>query len=332
MKYQNILKDNKVQCAICPRECKLRAGQEGFCHVRKNVDGEICLTTYGYNTGLAIDPIEKKPLYHFYPGTSVLSFGTFGCNMGCLFCQNYQTTKSKADTKYLNKAMPQEIVKVAIESGCKSVAFTYNDPVIFFEYAIDCAKLCRKKGVKTVAVTSGFINKDPRKEFFEYMDAANIDLKGFSEEFYKKNCLARLQPVLDTIKYVKNETSCHLELTTMIIEGENNSDDEIKRECDWIVENLGFNVPLHFSAFFPNYKFLNKKPTSLRALLRAWEIATSAGLNYVYLGNVINAATSATYCKNCKNLIIERDRYSVSRLLLNKDKCPYCGTICDGVF
>ena len=238
MKYQNILTNGKVQCTICPRNCILGKEQRGFCHVRKNINGEIILDTYGYNTGLAIDPIEKKPLYQFYPTTGVLSFGTFGCNMGCQFCQNWQTTKNKADPKSLNYNSPQDIVAIALKHNCKSVAFTYNDPIIFFEYATDTAKLCRQFGIKTVAVTSGFINPEPAKELFSYMDAANIDLKGFSEKFYGENCLAKLQPVLDTIKYVCNETNCHVELTTMLIEGENDSDEELKAECKWIADNI----------------------------------------------------------------------------------------------
>ena len=217
MKYQNILPNGKVQCTICPRNCRLSEGQEGFCHVRKNVNQNIELVSYGYNTGLAIDPIEKKPLYHFYPTSSILSFGTLGCNMGCLFCQNWNISKNKSDPKKLNKTSPDEIIEIAKKYNCKSIAFTYNDPIIFFEYAIDTAKLCRENNIKTVAVTSGFMNKEPAKEFFEFMDGANIDLKGFSRNFYKKNCLAKIEPVLETINYAVNKTNCHIELTTMLI-------------------------------------------------------------------------------------------------------------------
>ncbi len=293
MKYQNILKD-KVQCTICPRNCKLSEGQAGFCQVRKNVGGNIKLISYGYNTGLSVDPIEKKPLYHFYPGSNVLSFGTLGCNMGCQFCQNWHISKSKQDPTKLNHTEPQKIVELAQKLGCKSVAFTYNDPVIFFEYAVDTAKLCRDAGIKTVAVTAGYINPEPRREFFTYMDAANIDLKGFSEKFYVKNCFAHLTQILDTIKYVKLETNCWLELTTLLIEGENDSPDEIKQECEWILENLGPDVPLHFSAFHPAYKFMNKSPTKLSTILTAYGIAKHAGLKYVYTGNILETATSTT--------------------------------------
>lgn len=332
MKYQNILKDNKVQCTVCPRNCILREGQEGFCHVRKNLNNEIVLTTYGYNTGLAIDPIEKKPLYQFYPKSSVLSFGTLGCNMGCQYCQNWKTTKNNADSRLLNKTTPEQIVQIAKEYNCKSVAFTYNDPIIFFEYAVDTAKLCQKEGIKTIAVTSGFINPEPAKEFFEYMDAANIDLKGFSDGFYKKNCLAKIEPVLETIKYVKNETDCWLELTTMLIEGENDSEQEIKAQCRWILDNLGDTVPLHFSAFFPSYKFSNKKATDFSTLKRAYDIAVEAGLKYVYTGNLSSIDTSSTYCKNCGKAVLVRNGYELLQYNLDSGNCVFCGTKCDGRF
>lgn len=331
MKYQNRLSDNKVQCTICPRNCKLDEGQSGFCQIRKNVKGEVVLTSYGYNTGLSVDPIEKKPLYHFYPGSNVLSFGTLGCNMGCQFCQNWHISKSKADPK-INHTEPQKIVKIAKELGCKSVAFTYNDPIIFFEYAVDTAKLCRDNGIKTVAVTAGYINPEPRREFFAYMDAANIDLKAFSDEFYRKICLAHLAPILDTIKYVKKETNCWLELTTLLIEGENDSEDEIKQECEWIMENLGDDVPLHFSAFHPAYKFMDKPVTKLSTLQKAYDIAVNAGIKYVYTGNVIDTARSTTYCHACKKPIIVRQGYELSEKNLEKGYCIFCQEKCSGLF
>lgn len=333
MKFQTLLSDKKVKCLLCPRQCVLADGQTGFCHVRRNVKGNINLDTYGYNTGLAIDPIEKKPLYQFYPTSGILSFGTLGCNMGCQFCQNWQTTKNKSNCQTGNKTMPEDIVRIAKNYNCKSVAFTYNEPIIFFEYATDTAKLCRLNGLKTVAVTSGYINPEPAKEFFELMDAANIDLKGFSEEFYAKNCLAHLQPVLDTIKYVVNETSCHVELTTMLIEGENDSDEMIKRECEWILENVGNKVPLHFSAFFPNYRMRNKPATKFETLLRAYNIANSMGIKYVYTGNLTNTETSSTYCKNCRNGVIVRNGYQLLQYhLAQGGYCRFCGVKCDGKY
>ena len=332
MKYQNILPNGKIQCTICPRNCRLLEGQEGFCHVRKNVNQNIELVSYGYNTGLAIDPIEKKPLYHFYPTSSILSFGTLGCNMGCLFCQNWNISKNKSDPKKLNKTSPDEIVEIAKKYNCKSIAFTYNDPIIFFEYATDTAKLCKENDIKTVAVTSGFINKEPAKEFFEFMDGANIDLKGFSQNFYKKNCLAKIEPVLETINYAVNKTNCHIELTTMLIEGENDSPDEIEAECNWILENLGDCVPIHFSAFFPRYKFEDRNPTNFETLINAYNIAKSMGIKYVYTGNLSNIETSTTYCKNCHKPIIKRNGYRMLEYNIENGKCKYCSTALEGRF
>ena len=308
MKYQNLLKNGKIQCTICPRNCALSEGQEGFCHVRKNVNGNIILTT------------------------PILSFGTLGCCMGCQFCQNWNISKSREDCTKLNKTSPEEIVQIAKHYNCKSVAFTYNDPIIFFEYAVDTAKLCRENGIKTVAVTSGYINPEPAKEFFAVMDGANIDLKGFSEKFYKKNCLAKLQPVLDTIKYAVNETDCHVELTTLLIEGENDRIEELQAECEWILKNLGDCIPIHFSAFSPKYKFAKRRPTSFETLLKAYKIAKDTGLKYVYTGNLTNTETSSTYCKNCGKPVIIRNGYQLLQYNLQEGKCVHCGTQCDGQF
>lgn len=332
MKYQNILSNNKIQCTICPRNCILKEEQEGFCRVRRHTGGEIRLTTYGYNTGLAIDPIEKKPLYQFYPMTPVLSFGTLGCNMGCQFCQNWQTTKNRDKNFRLNRTTPEEIVQIAKQYNCKSVAFTYNDPIIFLEYAVDTARLCRANGIKTVAVTSGYINPEAAKEFFGVMDAANIDLKGFSEEFYKKNCYAHIKPVLETIRYVKQETDCWLELTTMLICGKNDSQAMIRGESEWILENLGDEVPLHFSAFFPNYKFMEHPATDFGTLLNARKIAIDTGLKYVYTGNLSSIETSSTYCKNCHRPVIVRNGYKLIEYNLQDGKCIFCGSECGGRF
>lgn len=332
MKYQNILKD-KVQCTVCPRNCVLSKNQRGFCHVRQNINGNIELTAYGFNTGLAIDPIEKKPLFHFYPTSKVLSFGTTGCNLGCRFCQNWQTSKSKIDPRRLNKTSPEQIAQLAKKHKCKSVAFTYNEPAIFLEYAIDTAKACKKLGIKTVAVTAGYINPEPRAEFFKYIDAANIDLKAFSDDFYKRNCLAHLEPVLDTIKYVKNETNTWLELTTLLIEGENDSEEEINAECEWVAENLGDSVPLHFSAFHPAYKFNEKSSTQIPTLFKAIDIAKSKGLKYVYAGNVSNMKSTTTYCSNCEKPVITRSNYLLADYHLDENgRCDYCETKCDGHF
>ena len=330
MKYQNIL-NNKIQCTLCPRNCKLSYNQRGFCFVRRNAGNEIVLDTFGYNTGLAIDPVEKKPLYHFYPSSKVLSFGTLGCNMGCLFCQNSHITKVQYDIKEnCDKISPEQIIEIAKKYNCKCVAFTYNDPVIFFEYALSTAQLCKEEGIKTIAVTAGYINEKPRKEFFNLMDSANIDLKGFSEEFYAKNCLAHLAPVLDTIKYAANETNCFIELTTMIIEGEN--DKYIEAECEWILENLGDSIPLHFSAFSPRYKFLNRPGTKIEALLKAYNMAKNMGIKHVYLGNLATLETSTTYCKDCSKPLIVRNGYNILENNLEGNKCKFCGNELEGLF
>ena len=329
MEYQKVV-NNKVQCEICPRRCKLSENQSGFCYVRKNINNKIVLDTYGYNTGLAIDPVEKKPLYHFYPSSKVLSFGTLGCNMGCLYCQNYHITKVKYPINQCQKIFPEQIVEAAIQYGCKAVAFTYNEPVIFFEYALSTAKLCRQNGIKTIAVTSGYINPEPRKEFFEYMDSANIDLKGFNEKFYAKNCMAHLEPVLDTIKYAVNKTNCFVELTTLLIDGEN--DQYVKEECEWILNNLGDSVPLHFSAFHPRYKFSDRTPTKLGTLMKAYNTAKSMGLKYVYTGNIQSIETSTTYCKNCNQPLIKRDGYIILENNLENGRCKHCQTKLDGLF
>jgi len=329
MKYQKVI-DNKIQCEICPRQCKLLKNQRGFCYVRRNNGDKIVLDTYGYNTGLAIDPVEKKPLYHFYPISKVLSFGTLGCNMGCQFCQNDHITKVRFPIEQCEKVSPEQIVETARKYNCKSVAFTYNDPIIFLEYALDCAKLCRKEGIKTIAVTSGYINHEAAKEFFNLMDGANIDLKGFSEKFYGKNCLAHLEPVLETIKYAANETNCFIELTTLIIEGEN--DQYIEEECKWILENIGDSVPLHFSAFFPHYKFINRQPAKFETVLKAYNIAKNMGLKYVYTGNLSTIETSTTYCKNCNKPLLIRNGYKLLENNLEDGCCKYCKTKLDGCF
>ncbi len=333
MQEGNTLTDNMAQCKVCPRECKLSPGQSGFCNVRKNIEGKLVLTTYGYNTGLQIDPIEKKPLYHFYPSSKVLSFGTLGCNMGCAFCQNWHISKSKENPRNTNYTSPQDIVKVALEYGCKSIAFTYNDPIIFLEYAIDTAKIAHEKGLQTVAVTAGYINPEARKDFFEHIDAVNIDLKGFTNEFYKKHCLAELEPVLDTIKYVHDYTNVWMELTTLLIEGENDSEEEITKECKWIKENLGEHVPLHFSAFYPAWKFSHKNPTAPETLIKAYDIATEIGLKYVYLGNIQNTAASTTYCEKCHAAVILRNGHVMTEYNLDEEgKCSFCGAQIHGRF
>lgn len=333
MEYFTKLDDNVLICEVCPRRCHLKKEQSGFCHIRVNSGNKIEFLSYGHITGLAIDPIEKKPLFHFFPSTKILSLGTYGCNMGCKFCQNYSTTKTKLNPFNLPFVEPENVVLAAKDNGCKSIAFTYNDPVVFFEYALDVARLAKNECIKTVAVSAGYAQGEVRKRLFSQMDAINIDLKAFSDDFYRKNCAAKLDVVLDTLKYIKHETSAWLEITTLLIEGENDSEDEIFKMCEWIVNNLGKNTPLHFSAFHPAYKMLNKPRTSFETLKRAYTIAKDCGINYVYLGNVRDILTSSTYCKKCGTLLIERDWFKVTKYNLDEfARCKNCHTLCDGIF
>lgn len=333
MNYYTRLDENTIICDICPRHCRLKTGQSGFCKIRVNTGKSVEIPSFGHIAAINIDPVEKKPLYHFYPSSRVFSIGTYGCNMGCRFCQNYSLTKINSNPFDLKKYMPVQIVEAALMHGCKSIAFTYNDPIVFMEYAISVAKIARKNNLKTIAVSSGYMEEKPRIELYNYIDAANIDLKGFDEKFYSKNCLAHLKPVLETIKYIRYQTNCHLELTTLLIEGENDSDSMLHKQCEWIAQNLGENIPLHFSAFHPAYKFNNKNRTSYQTLKKACKIAKSYGLNYIYTGNVHSIETSTTYCKNCTKPLIVRDGFRVLEYNLDTSgNCNHCKTKCDGVF
>jgi len=332
-KYWHKLDDGRVQCDLCPRFCKLHAGQRGLCFVRQNLDDRIVLTTYGRSSGYCIDPIEKKPLNHFLPGTPVLSFGTAGCNLACKFCQNWDISKSREIDTLADEASPELIAEVAEQLGCRSVAYTYNDPVIFHEYAIDVAKACHEKGIKSVAVTAGYVCPEPRKEFYQYMDAANVDLKAFTEEFYYKITGGHLAPVLETLEYIKHETDVWLETTTLLIPGKNDSDEEIDEMTRWVVEKLGPDVPMHFSAFHPDWKMMDVPPTPKETLIRAREIAMKNGVRYAYTGNVHNETGDSTWCHQCGEKLIGRDWYVLTEWNLTEDgKCASCGTPCAGVF
>ena len=332
-RYWHRLEDGRVQCDLCPRFCKLHEGKHGLCFVRANQNGEVVLTTYGRSSGFCVDPIEKKPLNHFLPSTPVLSFGTAGCNLACKFCQNWDISKSREMDTLADEASPEKIAKAAKELGCRSVAYTYNDPVIFMEYAIDVARECRKYDLRSVAVTAGYITEKPRREFFEYMDAVNIDLKGFTEKFYVKICSGHLQPVLDTLKYVKHETDVWLEITTLLIPGLNDSDQELEEMAQWVVENLGPDVPWHFIAFYPAWKMQDVPPTPESTLTRARKIAIKAGVRYAYTGNVSDEAGGSTYCHQCGKKLIGRNSYIITEWHLTKDSlCEACATPCAGVF
>tara|TARA_A100001388_G_scaffold245022_1_gene203191 strand:+ start:512 stop:1600 length:1089 start_codon:yes stop_codon:yes gene_type:complete len=332
-RYWHMLEDGRVQCDLCPRYCKLHEGQRGLCFVRARQAGKMVLTTYGRSSGFCIDPVEKKPLNHFLPGTPILSFGTAGCNLTCKFCQNWDISKSRAFDKLQAMASPNMIAEAAIRTGCKSVAFTYNDPVIFLEYAVDVAQACRARGLKTVAVSAGYICPEPRADFFQSIDAANIDLKAFTESFYRDLCSSKLAPVLETLMYLKHETDVWVEITTLLIPGENDSDRELNAECAWIAENLGPDVPLHFSAFHPDWKMCDIPNTPPDTLIRARTIAHDHGLRYVYLGNIHSHEGSSTYCHGCGEILIGRDWYKLSDWELSEDaRCKKCGMPCPGLF
>ncbi len=331
--YWHALPDGRIQCDVCPRHCRLNEDQRGMCFVRQRRGDQMLLTTYGRSSGYCIDPIEKKPLNHFLPGTPILSFGTAGCNLGCRFCQNWDMSKSRQMDTLADAASPEEIAQAARRLGCSSVAFTYNDPTIFIEYAMDTADACRELGIKSVAVTAGYIEPEARRDFYQHVDAANIDLKGFTSDFYQKLCLAQLEPVLDTLKYLHQETSVWIELTTLLIPGKNDSDSELNEMCAWIVDNLGPDIPLHFTAFHPDYKMQDIPPTPPATLTRARAIALSHGIRYPYTGNVHDHDGGSTFCHNCGNLLIGRDWYELSTWNLATDgACKRCGTRCPGLF
>ncbi len=332
-RYWQALGDGRIQCDLCPRLCRLKDGQRGLCFVRQRVGGEMRLTTYGRSSGFCIDPVEKKPLNHFLPGTAILSFGTAGCNLTCKFCQNWDISKARAFDRLQDQAGPEEIAAAAKAAGAEAVAFTYNDPVIFLEYAVDVAAACRARGLKTVAVTAGYITEGARPEFFAAMDGANIDLKGFTEGFYRKLCAGELAPVLDTLRYVRHETDTWLEITTLLIPGENDSDAEITALSRWVADELGPDVPLHFTAFHPDWRMLGTPATPPATLKRARAIAGREGLRYVYTGNVFDPEGQTTYCPDCARPVIGRSGYTITSWGLGQGGfCAGCGAPVAGVF
>jgi pyruvate formate lyase activating enzyme len=332
-RYWHWLEDGRMQCDLCPRDCHLHDGQRGACFVRMRLGDQMILTTYGRSSGFCIDPIEKKPLNHFYPGSSVLSFGTAGCNLTCKFCQNWDISKSRDMDRLMDQASPATIAAEAVKYGCKSVAFTYNDPVIFAEYAMDTADACHALGIQTVAVTAGYLHDQARRDFFAKIDAANVDLKAFTDDFYFKLTGSHLQPVLDTLVYLKRETSVWFEITTLLIPGHNDSDEEITAMCQWIMQQLGPDVPLHFSAFHPDYKMPDVPATPTATLVRARDIALTQGLHHVYTGNVHHQEGDTTFCPVCHAPLIVRDWYQIKQYRLTPDgHCPDCGAAMAGRF
>jgi pyruvate formate lyase activating enzyme len=332
-RHWHALDDGRLQCDVCPRFCRLNEGQRGLCFVRARHDDAIVLTTWGRSSGFCVDPIEKKPLNHFLPGSPILSFGTAGCNLTCKFCQNWDISKSREWDTLADQATPETIARAAAETGSRSVAYTYNDPVIFLEYATDVAEACRARGVKNVAVTAGYVTPEAGEDFFAGMDAANVDLKAFTEGFYKKVCGGQLAPVLETLKYLKHETGVWFETTTLLIPGENDSEAELEAMTQWVVAELGPDVPMHFSAFHPDWKMQDKPPTPPATLARAHAIARKNGVRYAYVGNVHDKAHDSTFCHECGTLLIGRDWYQLSEWALTDDgHCRACGTACAGVF
>jgi pyruvate formate lyase activating enzyme len=326
-RYWHTLDDGRIQCDLCPRDCRLHDGQRGACFVRQRKGEAMVLTTYGRSSGFCIDPVEKKPLNQFFPGSSAFSFGTAGCNLACKFCQNWDISKSREMDTLMDQATPEMIARAAQARGCKSIAFTYNDPVIFAEYAMDTADACHELGIQAIAVTAGYIGTEARRDFYAKMDAANVDLKGFTDEFYFKLCGARLQPVLDTLVYLKHETDVWFEITTLLIPGKNDSDAEIEAESKWVMRELGPDVPLHFTAFHPDYKMLDIAHTPASTLSRARKIALAEGLHYVYTGNVHDREGGTTFCPGCAKPVIVRDWYEILDYSLTPDgRCKHCAT------
>jgi len=332
-RYWQKMEDGKLLCELCPRACKIAEGQRGLCFVRGHSQGEMLLYSYGRSSGLCIDPIEKKPLNHFYPGSSVLSFGTAGCNLSCRFCQNWDISKSRKMDRPQEEASPEEIALMAQKNNCRSVAMTYNDPVIFLEYAVDTAQACHERGINTVVVTAGYIMAKAREEFFQHMDAANVDLKAFTEKFYKEQTGSSLEVVKETLSYLKSETQVWFEITTLLIPGLNDSEKEIEELTQWIVEELGQDQVLHFSALHPDFKMTDRPRTPFNTLKRSRDIALKNGLRYVYTGNVHDPEGSSTYCPNCQKLLIERDWYKLGLWQLDDgQRCNSCHTKIPGHF
>jgi pyruvate formate lyase activating enzyme len=331
-RWHHALGDGRVQCDLCPRYCRLNDGQRAFCFIRQRVGDDIYLTSYGKATGFCVDPIEKKPLNHFYPGSSVLSFGTAGCNLGCKFCQNWDISKAREIERLSDTATPEQIAEAAHDAGCRSVAFTYNDPVIFAELAIDTAKACRERGIKTVAVTAGYITPAARGDFFGAMDAANVDLKAFTPEFYQKLCYAEIEPVKDTLRYLKRETDVWFEVTTLLIPGHNDGPEEVDRLCDWFLQELGPDVPLHFSAFHPDFRLRDVPATPPETCKRARRQAQAHGIRHVYSGNIHDESGQSTYCPGCGEPVIQRDWYRLGRYAIDEGACRRCRTPIPGRF
>ena len=323
--------DGRLHCFLCPRHCHIGEGQTGFCFIRKNIGGTLYSLGYGRPAAVQVDPIEKKPLFHFLPGSSIFSLGTAGCNMGCLFCQNWDISKSRSDQVRAIQLEPEQVVRAAIECGCPSIAFTYNEPTIWGEYVIDIAESAHRHGLNTVMVTNGYVTREAFHDIYDHIDAANVDLKGFTETFYSKITLSHLQPVLDVLMWLKRETNVWVEITNLVIPTLNDRAEEITELARWVRDNLGEDVPLHFTAFHPDFRLLDKPPTPPETLHRAREAALEAGLRYVYEGNILSEGAN-TYCPNCHKMLVRRVWNSVADTRIIEGRCMNCGERLPGVF
>ncbi len=323
--------DGRLHCYLCPRHCHIGEGQPGFCFIRKNQNGRLIQTGYGRPAALAMDPIEKKPLNHFFPGTHILSLGTAGCNMGCFFCQNWDISKARSNHVNAGELTPEQVVGLAVRYDAPHIAFTYNEPTIWGEYVIDIARLAHEAGINTVMVSNGYVGREAFFDIYEHIDAANIDLKAFTETFYSRMTLSHLQPVLDTLRWLRHETNVWFEITNLIIPTLNDKEDELKQLCDWVLKNLGDDVPLHFTAFHPDFKLRDKQPTPPETLHRARALAMQMGVKFVYEGNILSDGCD-TLCPGCKRRIVRRSWHDVLTDDLREGKCMHCGTQIAGVF
>ncbi|NOZ03136.1 MAG: AmmeMemoRadiSam system radical SAM enzyme [FCB group bacterium] len=326
------LGNGKVECYLCPRYCRIPVGSHGFCVVRENHGGKLYSTVYERTTGLAVDPIEKKPLYHFYPGTQILSFGTIGCNLGCKFCQNWHISKVRHQVYLTHECTAESIVWKAREHNCIGIAYTYNEPTIFGEWVMDVARLARERGLKNVLVTNGYVSPNARRELYRDIDAVNVDLKAFTEAFYRKLTLSRLDPVLDTLRWLVHETDVWVEITTLIIPGKNDSERELDGLTKFVARELNPDVPVHFTAFHPDFKMLDHLPTPVETLFRARDIARRNGLNYVYTGNIFTSVGQKTVCRHCGKMVIHRNIYYVQKPNMKGNCCSFCGYRIPGHF
>jgi pyruvate formate lyase activating enzyme len=331
-RWWQTLPDGRIHCYLCPRHCHIGEGQHGFCFIRENVGGELVQLGYGRPAALAIDPIEKKPLFHFHPGSAILSLGTAGCNLGCQFCQNFDISKARSVQQSSGHMSPEEIVDLAIAHGAPSIAFTYNEPTIWAEFVIDIARAAHKAGLRTVMVSNGYITREAFFEVYQHIDAVNVDVKGFTENFYSKITLSHLAPVLDVLRWLRRETNVWFELTNLMIPGLNDAPEETNELCDWILGELGDDVPLHFTAFHPDFKMLDRERTPSETIHRARLLAQARGLKYVYEGNVVTKEGGNTVCPTCRSVIIRRSWHQVESCEVQSGRCPHCNAAIAGRF